>query len=295
MKQFKNAFTLVELIAVIVLLGILSVIMIPTISNIIKENKESLYRSQLEEIRSAAEKWAYKNIDLLPSEEDDSKTIYLIDLKKAGFLSLDIRDPRNSELLPNDMEITITYKENDYLFVVDENSGSDINNDFNEKAPILILNGKAIEYIEYGSIYEEKGALSKDINGNSLDIDIIYQESGTEIPSINTSAFKTYTVIYMSSSNIDDNNYTSKITRTVIVRDTTPPNLTIPGNVEITVSEALTFNPLTGSSAIDNADGNVTISVSGFDKTVGEKIIKYKACDSRNNCVEKKRIVKITD
>lgn len=285
----KKGFTLVELISVIILLGVIGLIVFPTVSNSIRDNKEKLVQAQLEEIKLGAEKWAYTHTELLPSEEDKSITITLLELKKAGIIPLDIRNPKTEELLPNDMVITITFKNNKYVYFVDGNSGSEIINEYNENAPILILQGDSIEYIEYGSSYVEEGALAKDKDGNDVSIDIVYQYNGVEISNINTREFKTYIAIYSATAS----GYTSKIVRTIVIRDTTPPQLTIPENIELTASEVDSFNLLTGVTAIDNSGETISIQTSGYDRVPGKKIVTYTACDSRNNCVSKRRIVTI--
>ena len=288
----KRGFTLVELLGVLIVLAIIALITIPIINKSLKDNKERLYNSQLEEIASAAEKWAYKNINLLPTENGEIVTVTLLTLKESGDLPLDVRDPRNNELLPNDMMVTITLENNSYVFTVDTESGSSITDEFNENAPIIILNGSHIQFVEINSDYNEQGAKAQDKSGNVLtDINVTYQENGTEIAIIDTSQFKTYTAIY----SITADGYTSRITRTIIIRDTTPPDLVIPDNVELTAEGLSSFNILTGVSATDNSGEAITVQTSGFDELPTDKIIEYTACDSRNNCVTKRRLIKIIE
>lgn len=293
----KRGFTLVEVVATIVILAIIGAIALPIVDSTIKENKESLYKSQLKEIEDATEKWAYQNMDLLPNI-GEFKTIKLEELKKAGLLPLDIRDPRDNELLPNDMLITITLENSIYVFDVNEESGTDINSEYNANSPILILNGSPLEYLEFGDVYNELGAVAKDRSGNSIDssnISIMYQYNGVEIASINSKEFKTYTVIYSVSSEVNGTVYTSNITRTIIVRDTTAPNLIVPGKVEIYLADALNYDLQSGVEVSDNSGEDIAVTITGFDASVGQKIVSYTACDSRNNCVTKKRIINILE
>lgn len=291
----KNGFTLVELLATLIILAVITMITFPVVNSIIKSGKENLYQAQLQEIEEATEKWAYLNIDLLPTN-GNTITVTILELKKAGLLPLDARDPRNDELLPNDMEVVISCNNNVYSYNVNEESGTDITSEFNENSPILILNGNPLEYVEFGSIYTDKGAKAKDKNGNAINnINIMYQYNGSEIGSLNTSEFKTYTVVYSTTSTIDGKNYSSSITRTVIVRDTTAPELIVPSKVEITLSEASSFNVLDGATATDNSGENIAITTSGYEVSAGQKIVSYTACDSRNNCTTKKRIINIVD
>lgn len=284
-----KGFTLVEVLGVIIILGIISLIIYPIVDNSIKENKESLYNTQLEKIKDAALGWSYTNVNMLPIDEGGTITITLLELKKAGLVELDIRNPKTGELLPNDMIITITYKNNNYEINVDGESGSDITNDFNENAPILVLNGNYIEYVEINDAYQDKGALAYDKNGNSVLVDVIYQLNGKEVGSIDTSQFNTYTAIYSATSN----GYTSKIARTIVIRDTTPPNLIVPTKTELTAVQLETFDLLEGVTVSDNSLENINIETRGFDRLPTDKIVEYKACDSNNNCTTKRRIIEI--
>ncbi len=291
-KNLNLGFTLAELLGVLIILAIVATIAIPIVNKSIKSSKEKLYNSQLEEIKNSAEKWAYSNIDLLPNNDGESITITIYELKKGGLLSLDVRNPKTGELLPNDMVITITFKNNNYEIYVDGESGSDIDNEVNNNSPILILNGNFIEYVEINSNYEEKGAIAKDKDGNQIeDIQISYQLNGVEVPSIDTGSFNTYTAIYSATSE----EYTSKVTRTIVIRDTTAPDLIVPGTTEVYLNELDSFNLLEGVSATDNSGEGIYIETRGFDRLPTDKIVEYTACDSHNNCITKRRLIKVID
>ncbi len=284
-----KGFTLTELLGVIIVLGVIALITFPIVNNTIKSNKEKLYTSQLEEIKLAAEKWAYSNLNMLPVNENESITVTLLELKKAGYVAIDSRNPKTGELLPNDMVVTITLKNNNYDIYVDGNSGTDLSNEFNENAPTIVLNENYIEYVEINSSYEEKGAKAVAKDGSEVEVNITYQENGSEIGSIDVTKFSTYTVIYSATSN----GYTSKITRTVVVRDTTPPDLIVPDNTKLSSSELDSFNLLEGVSVTDNSEETINIETRGFDRLPTDKIIEYKACDSHNNCITKRRLIQI--
>jgi len=289
----KKGFTLVELVAAIIILTVIGAIALPIVNSTIKNNKEKLYQAQLQEIEEATEKWAYKNRDLLPNNSE-TVTITILELKKAGLLPLDIRNPKDGELLPNDMEVTITLKNNVYVYNVNEESGTNIKSEFNENSPILILNGNALEYVEYGSTYSDMGAKAKDKSGNVINnINIMYQYNGTEIASINTEEFKTYTIVYSASSEVNGTIYTSNVTRTVIVRDTTAPDLTVPAKANIALTSASTYNLLNGVTVTDNSGETINVTTTGFNASLGQQVVSYTACDSHNNCVTKKRIVNV--
>ena len=284
-----RGFSLAELLGVIIVLGIIALITFPIVNNTIKSNKEKLYNSQLNEIKLSAEKWAYANLSLLPTTENDSITVTLLELKKSGFVPIDSRNPKTGELLPNDMIITITFKNNNYDIFVDGDSGTNLSNEFNENAPTIILNGSYIEYVEINDSYEEKGAKAISKEGSEVEVNITYQENGREVGSIDVTKFSTYTVIYSAISD----GYTSNITRTVVVRDTTPPDLIVPDPVELTIDQLFELNLLNGVSATDNSGETINVETRGFDRLPTDKIVEYKACDSHNNCTIKRRIVKV--
>ena len=285
-----KGFTLVEMMAVIIILAIVATITFPIVSKSIENNREKLYQSQLEEIKLNTEKWAYANLDLLPTVEGETITITLQNLKEGGFISLDIRDPRTNELLPNDLIITITFKNNNYEIDVLADSGTNVNTTFVQGSPTIVLNGSIVEYVEINSTYTEHGALAKDSNGNVLsDISITYQKNGTEVGSIDTSDIATYNVIY----SVTDLEYRSTITRTVIVRDTTPPVISLPDNNILEYSQLATFDLLEGVVVTDNSNKQVTIKTSGYDQLPTDKVIEYTACDIYDNCTIKRRLIKV--
>ena len=211
---------------------------------------------------------SYKLVDIVFNEICES-LIHGEEVKFAGFGSFKIltksqrmgRNPKTGELLPNDMVITITFRNNNYEIFVDGESGTDLSNDFNENAPTIVLNGNYIEYVEINSSYDEKGAKAIAKDGGEVEVNVIYQENGREVSGIDVTKFSTYTVIYSATSN----GYTSKITRTVVVRDTTPPNLIIPDTIELYESQLISFNLLDGVSATDNSGESIKIETRGFD------------------------------
>ncbi len=291
----KKGFTLLEVIATIIVLSIIGVITFPIVNSTIKNNKERLYEQQVKTIEKAASDWGYDNIDLLPAI-DESVTITVLDLKKAGLLDINLRNPKTNELIPNDTQILILLQNNKYVFNVNMESGTNIYNDFNINSPILILNGSPIEYVEYGSTYTELGAKAKGKTGNTINnIDITYQYNGSQIASIDTRQFKTYTIVYSVRDTIEGQVYATSITRTIVIRDTQAPILTIPDQATIALSQIGTFNYREGVTVTDNSSENINVDVTNLENKTGKQVITYTACDSHNNCTSKKRIINVTE
>lgn len=93
----KKGFTLIELIAVIVVLGIIALIATTAVMGLLKKNTESLYATQVEIIESAAKKWVVANSGYLPSDGSDY-SLQLTKLVSDGYLDDgDVLDPRNKK------------------------------------------------------------------------------------------------------------------------------------------------------------------------------------------------------
>src|SRR5574344_895528 len=126
----KKGFTLVELMGVIIILGIILTIAIPTVDITIKNTKASSYNDQVSIIRSAANDWALKNSSSLPTVKGNSTLIYLGTLKQAGLVEINLKNPMNGKNLSNLSQITLTKVENGFditinLIDLDGNQDSD--------------------------------------------------------------------------------------------------------------------------------------------------------------------------
>ena len=65
----KKGFTLVELLAVMILLGIISLIAIPSIGKMLIRSRENAYESTKNELIKAAKKYAAEHTGELPVRE----------------------------------------------------------------------------------------------------------------------------------------------------------------------------------------------------------------------------------
>lgn len=81
----KKAFTLIELVGVIIILGIIGAITFPVVNSTVKNSKQKSYDAQVELIIEASQKWGVKNVELLP-EGDNTTKVYLKTLIQEGYL-----------------------------------------------------------------------------------------------------------------------------------------------------------------------------------------------------------------
>lgn len=121
----KKGFTLIELMAIIIILGIISLIVVPTVNDTLKKQKVRLYEKQVDTIEKAAESWSSVNTNELP-EIGENICVELDLLVSSGFLgNSDIKDPRSNELMDGCVNITYDSSYNQYVYeYIDENSKS---------------------------------------------------------------------------------------------------------------------------------------------------------------------------
>lgn len=115
----KKGFTLVELLAVIVLLGLVALIAAPAITGIIKKSKDSLSDSQKTSIELSAKNWATDNMLKLPEYDGQCICVSLRTLQAGGYADLEVKDPKTGD--PMDVIVTITRDEKMLLYEVDSN------------------------------------------------------------------------------------------------------------------------------------------------------------------------------
>ncbi|MBQ9011785.1 MAG: type II secretion system protein [Bacilli bacterium] len=150
----KKAFTLVELLAVLVIIGIIALITVPVIQNVINDSKVKACNQQLYTIKKAAQNYV---TDLIANGQDVPTSVSISTLYTNGFLDdLDIKNPVTGEAFGSDFSVSITssddmhYKysfENDVCVVSSGSGGSEENagKDFLELAS------------EDETLYEESG------------------------------------------------------------------------------------------------------------------------------------------
>ncbi len=117
----NKAFTLVELLAVIVIVGIIAVIITPTVINKIDESKNKTYLKQTKILEEEAKKWSLRNSHLL-SEENK----YYLKLDKLVeeklITSDDIIDPRDGSIMNGCIVIEYLKEYQQYSFEYNENT-----------------------------------------------------------------------------------------------------------------------------------------------------------------------------
>ena len=288
----NKAFTLVELLGVIVLLGILGVVIIPKVGDSISNSREKAYETQLASIKKGVIDFLAENTEVL--ETNNTITIKLGTLKQGGYLPVNIKNPKTRKNFSNESLITITKTGEKYDISLSMQDLQNVTENVNENSPILVLNGSYVEYVEVNSEYNDLGAIAYSSEGDTITVsNPTIKLNDQVISQVDTSNLNTYSIVYEVT---DSNNLTTSATRTVIVRDSTPPTITLPKDTNLHVSEVEAFDRTKGVAITDNYDANLTIEVnSSLANLPGNYVMTYKVTDSSGNQTTERRVINVND
>lgn len=180
----KNAFTLIELLASICIVGVLSTIVITVALKRIQEAKEQSYKTLITSIEQAAKDYVMNNENDIPTyKSSDWTNITIETLISKNYFTQSLINPLTNK--------SLSIK--DIVYVTRSNTGNvtatyDVNQ--NNKATITLIGGYNI-YLENGKSYQELGITAKDINGNNVTSSVVV--TGTVNSNVEGVYVKTYT------------------------------------------------------------------------------------------------------
>lgn len=99
MKNNKG-LTLVELIAVLVVLVIVGLIVVPNIFDQITEYREQMYQDQVSIIEDAARSWSSDHTELLPNLIGHTYNVTVEQLQQGGYLDSDFKSTKTKQPFP---------------------------------------------------------------------------------------------------------------------------------------------------------------------------------------------------
>lgn len=111
----KKGFTLLELMAVIVVLAMLMLIVYPPIESALKKSRNGSYETQKDSIINATKNWVADHPAELP-DEDESITVKLGTLQELGYVDEEIKNPTDNKILSEDCLVKITNVGNQYKY-----------------------------------------------------------------------------------------------------------------------------------------------------------------------------------
>lgn len=288
----KNGFTLVELLAVIVLLGVLSVVIIPKIGESVINSKESAYNVQVESIKKGINDFLIENSDLLIN--DGVFEIKLGVVKQAGFLPVNIKNPITRKNFSNESIATITKNGENISIDLLLYDLVDVSENIDSNTPILVLNGKYITYVNVNDSYEELWVNVKSIDGNSVGtVSSLIKKGDEEVLSIDTSTLGTYNIIYEATDNLGN---IVSANRTVIVADMESPVITVSDETVLSLADVSSFDIMDGVVVSDNYDTSVDVTYeSNLTNSVGSYVVTYIASDDSMNKTTLRRIIRVIE
>lgn len=146
----KKGFTLVELIATLIVLSIVAIIVVPNIYKNITEVKDRLSETQLETLKSAAKSWASDNIEQLPTTNEEVAYVFLKELKDGGYVDQKIYKEEGNSLFNDNIFVLIECN------VIEQDENNNSNYKYNYE--VYDTNEKHLSYL--AELYAKKNNIT---------------------------------------------------------------------------------------------------------------------------------------
>ena len=154
----NKAFTLIELLGVIIVLAIIALIVVPIIDNTLKNTRQRAYEIQVEQIENAAKEYSVDHEEILPMNDGVfTNQVMLSDLVTLGYIEKDgdgkVYNPIDNSVMNGCVNIKFDLEYNQYTYIYD-----------NECLPQTVINYNNY-YINYGGAYNDafnKGIVTSD-------------------------------------------------------------------------------------------------------------------------------------
>src|SRR5574344_778782 len=287
----KKGFTLVELLAVISILAIILLIGVPTISKVIKDNKEKAYDIQISSFLGSVKIWATDNVRNLPVSGSASE-VTLAQLENQAYVAKDVKNPLTGSAFDTTMSFCVRNINGEYDYSVSDGTGCSATSTKTNDGCFALSGNKITNYYDY---------VDNNSNNSVCPRDVVIPSSinGVSITRIGSSAFKskklTSVIIPDSVTTLGNHSfYSNKLTSVTISKKITTINtftfaenklasVTIPSSVPSIGQYAFYYDQITNlvlpnsvTSIGERAfEGNYmsTVTIPSSVKTIGERAL----------------------
>ena len=275
----NNAFTLIELLGVLIILAVIALITFPIIDNAIKNSREKSLERTIDAIEEAAYRYSIENDIGYPTEK---QALYLSEIQSKGFLETSIINPVTNEELSGCVWYHWETNYNQYIFEYDGECVSMdtepvINISYNES--LINSNGWAKENI----------AVTLSGNGEIKYCLADSECEPNEIINIGTNTkFITREGTNYICANATNNLGSSDTLCKSIKLDKTLPTINNVGDLIVNRNEPVNLSSgVTYDDVLSGIDGELIIEPTTVNtSTVGTKRVTYKVQDMAGNVRE---------
>lgn len=182
----KDGFTLVELLAVVVIIGITYLIIFPSVTSFIDKSKEKSYNIQVDLIEKASKKWVVDNTDELLKKDPyhlNNINLTLTTLKKEGYLQdMFIENPKNKKIMTGCVVVSYQSNKNQYEYTYEDGKDTYSKDDTKENkraeemAGCNNKKGYIYTYLSNNNTLEKTGG-NKNSEGEDITLDKIFTDT----------------------------------------------------------------------------------------------------------------------
>ena len=182
----KEGFTLVELLAVVVIIGITYLIIFPSVTSFIDKSKEKSYNIQVDLIEKASKKWVVDNTDELLKKDPyhlNNINLTLTTLKKEGYLQdMFIENPKNKKIMTGCVVVSYQSNKNQYEYTYEDGKDTYSKKDTKENkraeemAGCNNKKGYIYTYLSNNNTLEKTGG-NKNSKGEDITLDKIFTDT----------------------------------------------------------------------------------------------------------------------
>ncbi len=312
----KKGFTLVELLAVVVILGIIMTVSIPAVSKWISRSKGDSKEAQEKTLLLAGESYAQGNSKVLPKAIGDTKLIKAEDLKKANYLKEDLKDADKKDCMKDSFVRIYKYDKTGYTYTAYIYcEGDTVPADITGVQPFIDISFSGDNVHDDDNKYHEDVSISAftatiqgssdnselGIDGYSYSISVKYGDSGEIVEIFNSGSLnaggRTKLVIEKRLSDYTNITTVSEFLVTVEAYNRDGGYLKQTANSKYGDTKGPKCGEITGQAGVDqwfNSPKTSTISVKCIDEENGSGCVKNEFTKSWNTEVEED-VITISD